>query len=158
MAERITKTPQLDFLERIAQAAGERQTSQKVHDWWFEQTDEKFRQLAQTFINLSGSNMARQAHLDVTDDISLEMGAIDLSDDVGNTFNSARSYGISAEEIVGQVNKRAKDLERRSGIPGWSHPLTYFTIDVLAKKWGLSERKVAELKKSVILTSRSTQP
>lgn len=158
MAERITKTPQLDFLERIAQASRERHGSQEVHDWWFEQADEKFRQLAQTFINLSGSNMARQAHLDVTDDISLEMGAVELSEELGNTFYSARSRGFSSEKIVMQVNKRARDLERRSGNPGWSYPLTNFTIDILAKKWGLSERRVADLKRSVISTSRPTLP
>lgn len=155
MAERITKTPQLDFLERIAQAARERHSSQEVHEWWFEQADEKFRELAQTFINLRGSNAARQAHLDVSDDISLEMGAVELSEELGNTFYSARSRGFSAEKIIMQVNRRARDLERRSGIPGWSYPLTSFTVDILGRKWGLSDRRVQDLKKSI---NKTIQP
>lgn len=153
MTERQRKNPQLDFLGSISKTVAEEYTSQNVHNWWFDNADEKFRELAQTFINFRGSTIARQAHLDVSDDISLEMDTNELSEELGHAFNSARSRGVSAEEIALQVHKRARDLERRSGIPGWSSPLTSFTIDILAEKWGLSNRKVQKLKQNTYKTT-----
>lgn len=62
MTERKTKNQQIDFLERVAKTASDRHVSQSVHDWWFDKADEKFRELAQTYINFKGSTVARQAH------------------------------------------------------------------------------------------------
>lgn len=149
MAERKTKNPQIDFLERVAKTASDRHVPQSVHDWWFDKADEKFRELAQTYINFKGSTIARQAHLDVNDDISLEMGVDQIAEELGNTFNSARSRGITAEEIATQVRARARDLERRSQVPGWASPLTRFTVDILAKKWGLSDRKIQRIRRNL---------
>lgn len=140
--------PQLDNLDRLIQTTGDRvSTKQIVHDWWFEHADETFLQLAQTFMNMMSSAIARQAHLDLADDIALEMGADNLSDSLGNTFFSARARGISAEQLRDQVAKRGEELEHKSSTRGWSKPLTDYVIDVIADKWGLSETKVQELKR-----------
>lgn len=90
-----------------------------------------------------------KAHLDITDDISLEMGVDQLAEELGNTFNSARNRGISAEDIATQVRARARDLERRSQVPGWATSITGFTVDILAKKWGLSNRKIQRIRRNL---------
>ena len=151
MPERKKPQSQLDFLRRITKPPEETM----VEQWWYESADLTFVELAQNYVSFRDSRNAVQAHLDVTDEASLDTGVTDLLEGLGDTFLSARAKGISADQIARQVYKRAKDLERRSEVKGWSTAITHVSISILAQKWGVSERKVEELKRNISLF---TQP